>query len=71
MAFTIGDEGFPAMGRKLRQANVVEWKKNSTEGDSCCFLDPSGNKLEIHVGDLDSRIQHGKAYWENKVQWYI
>jgi hypothetical protein len=34
------------------------WKQDRSEGASTYFLDPDGHKLEIHVGSLQSRLQH-------------
>ncbi len=34
---------------------------NSSEGDSLYILDPDGHKLELHVGDLESRLASMKA----------
>lgn len=47
---------FNAITAQLREANVIEWKKNISEGNSLYFLDPNGNKLEIHCGNLQTRL---------------
>lgn len=55
-AFSIAQEQFNNFRERLREHQVVEWRKNSSEGDSLYFLDPDGHQLEVHVGDLESRL---------------
>lgn len=56
LAFSIGQNDLDAWISKLNITNVSYWKKNTSEGDSVYFLDPDGHKLELHVGDLASRL---------------
>ncbi len=56
-AFTVSPENFPIIVKRLRTARVTEFKKNRSEGDSFYFLDPDGHKLELHVGNLQSRLE--------------
>ncbi len=49
-------ENFVAILTRLRSAPIKEWKQNTSEGESLYFLDPDGQKLEIHCGDLKSRL---------------
>lgn len=57
IAFSIDASNFKEFVTKLERANVPQWKANTSEGQSCYILDPDGHKLEIHVGDLKSRLQ--------------
>ena len=71
LAFSLTPETFEPMKEKLKRAGVRVWQENRTEGDSFYFLDPSGNKLELHVTNLEARIAHGRRHWGDKVQWFI
>lgn len=55
-AFNLSAESFPLLVQQLKAANVLEWRDNRSEGASFYFLDPDGHKLELHVGDLASRL---------------
>ncbi|RON57129.1 fosfomycin resistance glutathione transferase [Pseudomonas frederiksbergensis] len=56
-AFTLSAVDFPPFVEHLRSAGVREWRDNRSEGASFYFLDPDGHKLEVHVGDLASRLE--------------
>ncbi|MDY0830835.1 MULTISPECIES: fosfomycin resistance glutathione transferase [unclassified Pseudomonas] len=56
-AFTVAAEDFASAVARLRAVGVAEWRDNRSEGASFYFLDPDGHKLEVHVGDLASRLQ--------------
>ncbi|ROR14978.1 fosfomycin resistance glutathione transferase [Erwinia sp. JUb26] len=55
-AFSVSREDFDEFAARLRATGVTEWKINKSEGKSVYFLDPDGHKLEIHDGDLNSRL---------------
>jgi catechol 2,3-dioxygenase-like lactoylglutathione lyase family enzyme len=56
-ALDVAEEDFPALAEHVRQAAPL-WKANTSEGASLYFLDPDGHRLELHVGDLASRLAH-------------
>lgn len=56
IAFDITADDFNAMTLKVQGSNVKLWKENSSEGSSLYLLDPDSHKLEIHVGNLQSRL---------------
>ena len=56
-AFSVAQDDFEAVTVCLRRLNVTEWKSNSSEGDSFYFADPDGHRLEVHVGNLASRLE--------------
>jgi catechol 2,3-dioxygenase-like lactoylglutathione lyase family enzyme len=60
-AFGIAQADFAAFVARLRAQGVPEWKTNRSEGDSFYFLDPDGHPLEVHVGDLHSRLAACRA----------
>lgn len=60
-AFSVKTEDFNLMASQIRNANVNIWKENISEGASLYFLDPDGHKLELHVGNWESRIESIKS----------
>ncbi|MGK9173473.1 fosfomycin resistance glutathione transferase [Yokenella regensburgei] len=57
VAFNVESDDFERVVQHLKSAGVIEWKTNRSEGKSLYFLDPDGHKLEIHDGDLTSRLR--------------
>lgn len=62
IAFDVSNDDFPEVERKLLEAGVRQWKDNKSEGDSLYILDPDGHKLEVHAGDLQSRLNSMKTH---------
>jgi catechol 2,3-dioxygenase-like lactoylglutathione lyase family enzyme len=72
-AFSVPAEAFGAMSRKIAESGAPIFKENTSPGESLYFLDPDGHKLEIHVGDWQSRIATKKAQmgeWQD-VEWFV
>jgi catechol 2,3-dioxygenase-like lactoylglutathione lyase family enzyme len=57
VAFSIDAKSFSSFQRTLTEQGVEIWKQNASEGDSAYFVDPDGHRLEVHVGDLESRLK--------------
>lgn len=60
IAFSCAAADFDALAAQIRAASD-EWQSNTSEGASLYFLDPDGHRLELHKGDLDSRLAHYRA----------
>jgi len=56
LAFSISKASFRECAGHVRARGAALWKTNESEGQSLYFLDPDGHKLELHVGDLESRL---------------
>jgi len=55
-ALSIAASDFQVFSKRLLQLGVKSWQQNYSEGDSLYILDPDGHKLELHVGNLQSRL---------------
>ncbi|WP_199437827.1 fosfomycin resistance glutathione transferase [Vibrio owensii] len=69
IAFSISQQDFTDFSYKLIQLNIAQWKENKSEGDSLYLLDPDGHKLEIHSGDLYSRLESIKHQPYEGLEW--
>ena len=61
VAFSVGNSEFDALSARLA-AECVIWRNDKSEGASTYFLDPDGHKLEIHVGELETRLSHYRQH---------
>ncbi len=61
IAFDIPDADFGEFSLRLKRQNISVWKQNKSEGQSVYILDPDGHKLEIHAGNLQSRLKSLKS----------
>lgn len=59
IALSCGPEDYATLCARLSEAPV--WKVNRSEGASLYILDPDGHKLELHLGDLASRLAQYRA----------
>ncbi|MCF6231598.1 MAG: VOC family protein [Rhodobacteraceae bacterium] len=58
IAFDVAPEEFAATCARVTAHGAQQWKENRSEGDSFYFTDPDGHRLELHVGDLASRLAY-------------
>lgn len=70
IAFTCAPDDFAAMSERLRAAGADTWQPNRSEGDSFYFTDPDGHRLELHVGDLDSRLMHMRSHPWDSIEFF-
>ena len=61
IAFGLDESDFLAFKEKIIKEDITQWKSNTSEGDSLYILDPDGHKLEVHVGNLESRLESLKS----------
>lgn len=70
VAFSCKAEDFEDLCIRLQHAAAPIWSDNRSEGDSYYFLDPDGHQLEIHVGDLESRLRAMKAEPRGEIAYF-
>ena len=61
LALSVNAADLAALSRRVRDAGCGIWKDDESEGASLYFLDLDGHKLELHVGDLQSRLAACRA----------
>ena len=70
IAFTVSKEDFPRTVNRITASGARTWKDNESEGDSLYFLDPNGHKLEIHAGNLESRLMSMRETTEPGIEFF-
>jgi catechol-2,3-dioxygenase len=56
LALSVDSTDFSKLAEKIQNSGATIWQENSSPGDSLYFSDPSGNRLEIHAGNWQSRL---------------
>ncbi len=67
IAFSCEPSDFERLSQEV-SAQAPLWKENRSEGASVYFLDPDGHRLELHLGDLESRLAHYRAHPDKGVR---
>ena len=70
IAFSCPPDDFRRLSKAIDDAGGAAWSENVSEGDSHYFLDPDGHKLEIHVGDLQSRLTALRSDTRKTVEFF-
>ena len=55
-AFSIAPEKLNWYRQNIERLKLKLWQENSSEGDSLYILDPDNHKLELHVGNWQTRL---------------
>ncbi|UWQ09542.1 VOC family protein [Aliiroseovarius crassostreae] len=66
LAFSCEAAEFTALSDRI-QTQAELWQENRSHGASLYFLDPDGHRLELHLGDLETRLAHYRAHPEKGV----
>lgn len=69
IALSINPEDFELFSQRINSQQVKQWKINSSEGQSLYILDPDHHKLEVHIGDLASRLESLKSEPYKGLKW--
>ncbi|MEO0369191.1 MAG: fosfomycin resistance glutathione transferase [Pseudomonadota bacterium] len=70
IAFAITESDFDSFAEQLDKLGVSKWQDNSSEGRSVYILDPDGHKLEIHVGNLQTRLEALQSKPYDGLVWF-
>ncbi|MCK0169708.1 VOC family protein [Aliiroseovarius sp. S1123] len=69
IALSCKDADFPTLSRQIRD-HAELWQDNKSEGASLYFRDPDGHQLELHQGNLASRLAHYRTQVDGQVRVY-
>ncbi|KZL48478.1 glutathione transferase [Nodularia spumigena CENA596] len=71
IAFSISEHDFQEYSVRLLKLGIQQWKQNTSEGDSIYILDPDHHKLELHVGNLSTRIAAIKKSPYENIEFFV
>ncbi|USD66978.1 VOC family protein [Vibrio sp. SCSIO 43136] len=69
IALIVNEEKLHKFNVDLCESSVRQWQENSSEGCSIYLLDPDDHKLELHVGDINTRLLALKNEPYENLEW--
>ena len=70
-AFSISQADLNYYCQNIERLNLKLWQENTSEGDSLYILDPDNHKLELHVGDWQTRLEAVKENPYDDMVFYV
>ena len=70
-AFSISQANLNYYRQNIERLNLKLWQENTSEGDSLYILDPDNHKLELHVGDWQTRLEAVKKNPYEDMVFYV
>jgi len=67
IAFSINQADMNSLSDRFQA--LTQWQENSSEGNSIYIKDPDGHKLELHIGDLKTRLESLKEKPYEGLKW--
>ena len=61
-AFSVSQASLDYYCQNIEQLNLKLWQENTSEGDYLYILDPDNHKLELHVGNWQTRLETIKEH---------
>lgn len=72
IAFSATKQAIADLEDKVKSGVLTKWTENTSEGDSLYILDPSGNRLELHEGNWQTRLESiKKDPYSGKIEFFI
>lgn len=62
VAFSVTSESLAEYRQRIEQFGLQLWQDNTSEGESLYILDPDRHKLELHIGNWQTRLSATKKY---------
>lgn len=70
IAFSVEKSDFMSLSARIRASGAKVWKDDTSEGQSLYFTDLDGHRLEIHLGDLQSRLESVRSHPYQGLRFY-
>ena len=70
LALSVSSQDLQNLKDKILAYGTLSWQDNQTFGESFYFEDQSGNRLELHTSDLESRLDNMRNLKDSNIEFY-